>query len=1304
MAAIPSPNLVLSERPRRANAHIAGIPITWETAAYVVILLLAIFTRFYGLGDRVMSHDESLHTQFSYNLYRDGNFQHTPLMHGPILFHAVAFSYFMFGDNDFSARLYPAILGIIMTVLFPILFKRWLGTWGALLMAVMLLISPIWLFYNRYIREDTPNIFAAFLMIYCIMMYVDGPLNLRRKARWLYIGAVALLWMQGSKETGFMYIAIIGLFMTVYWVVRLYQHFRKTPSRTLFESIIIGALFGGTVALIMYIVISIAMQPYPTLEDRAAYLGSSFSALLSGQATSIDFNSFINWTLLTIATFVGILAGTMIFSFRRSARRFPLAELIAVILIAFSVCMVFIFVEELSQVPSRTTPTTAPEPGTETSEIVTTPQSAETPVIVATWVAAAVVVVAVLYGTQRGMWRTLHRFREFDMMLMMGSLVLPWCTPVLIKLTGFSPTDYSPGGIQRAVLLGAPMFIIAAVLGLTWSWKRWLIYTACFYVPFVFFFTTMFTNPNGLATGVIGSLGYWLEQQGVRRGSQPQYYYQLIVMPIYEYLPIVGSVLAMFAGTVLFWNRRRDEIDVNASEETLARRARMKELYAETGGKWKLSVVDAPEDASGLFEEDKPKHKLTTFETPSPAHAEYLALTLEERAAQKPFMLTRMSFVLFMAWMSVMNLIAFTLAGEKMPWLGTHLTVPMIIITAWYFGTVIEKIEWTAFLRRGWLLLILLPLFFVILFQALSPFVFGGQSFGLDVVSLQRTMEFVGVLAVGALIAFFIWRVTAQTGAMHLRRMIGVAAFTLLSVLTLRTAWVAAFINYDFANEYLVYAHGAPGFRLMMEQVEDISQRTTNGMDIRFAWGGNAWPASWYFRDLPNASFFGNNPTPQVFTDAVAVYASDDIRSRVEPLLEDRFVRFEYTRMWWPMQDYFSLTASRVVNAFDLTPTNVQASQIRQGIWDIWWARDYRRYGEATGGSYSLTAWPVSEGMSFYVRRDVAAQIWNLGVGDTSIVDASAVDEVNQCVANWQPLVADVVFSAPTSSTLNKPVDIALGDDGQVYVADEFNNRVIVFDQEGRYVTEYNTSGSASGLFTRPNGVAVGLEGGLVVADTWNYRVEVLDAQGVPLRGWGQVGQFGVAAQTEPEDGLWGPRDVATDAEGNIYVADTGNKRIRVYDPEGNLLRDIGSGGTDIGQLEEPAGLAIHNDGRLFVADTWNRRVSVFDIEGSPMYTFPVRGWYEDLGNRPYLALDEGRDRLYVSDPDAARVLVYDTRGNCIGSFGQPGDAPFAPNQFGTTGGVAVDDQGRVYVVDSRGNRVLRFAPFEVPVAPAAQG
>ena len=100
----------------------------WYLAAWILIFLLALFSRFHMLGERVMSHDESLHTRYSYNLYNDGNFTHTPLMHGPVLFHATALSFYLFGDSDFSGRLYTATLGVLL-VMFPLLWRRWLGRW-----------------------------------------------------------------------------------------------------------------------------------------------------------------------------------------------------------------------------------------------------------------------------------------------------------------------------------------------------------------------------------------------------------------------------------------------------------------------------------------------------------------------------------------------------------------------------------------------------------------------------------------------------------------------------------------------------------------------------------------------------------------------------------------------------------------------------------------------------------------------------------------------------------------------------------------------------------------------------------------------------------------------------------------------------------------------------------------------------------------------------------------------------------------------------------------------------------------------
>src|SRR5258707_14879193 len=186
--------------------------LNWELIFYVGLFVAAVLTRFVNLGDRVMSHDESLHVKYSLDLERSGNFQHTPLMHGPLLFHMTALMYFLFGDSDFSARLYPAILGIIMVFMPLLLFKRWLGKIGAAIASVLLLISPFVLYHNRYIREDTPSIFFTLIMVYGIFAYVDGVRP--RQIRWLVLLSAGMLLSLASKEVGFMYVAIFGSALT----------------------------------------------------------------------------------------------------------------------------------------------------------------------------------------------------------------------------------------------------------------------------------------------------------------------------------------------------------------------------------------------------------------------------------------------------------------------------------------------------------------------------------------------------------------------------------------------------------------------------------------------------------------------------------------------------------------------------------------------------------------------------------------------------------------------------------------------------------------------------------------------------------------------------------------------------------------------------------------------------------------------------------------------------------------------------------------------------------------------------------
>ncbi len=86
-------------------AHRTRFAPTYEQLAYAGLVLFALLTHLWGLGDRALHHDETLHAAYSWRLYTGQGFIHDPLLHGPFLYHIVALMYFLFGDNDFTARL-----------------------------------------------------------------------------------------------------------------------------------------------------------------------------------------------------------------------------------------------------------------------------------------------------------------------------------------------------------------------------------------------------------------------------------------------------------------------------------------------------------------------------------------------------------------------------------------------------------------------------------------------------------------------------------------------------------------------------------------------------------------------------------------------------------------------------------------------------------------------------------------------------------------------------------------------------------------------------------------------------------------------------------------------------------------------------------------------------------------------------------------------------------------------------------------------------------------------------------------------
>jgi DNA-binding beta-propeller fold protein YncE len=185
-------------------------------------------------------------------------------------------------------------------------------------------------------------------------------------------------------------------------------------------------------------------------------------------------------------------------------------------------------------------------------------------------------------------------------------------------------------------------------------------------------------------------------------------------------------------------------------------------------------------------------------------------------------------------------------------------------------------------------------------------------------------------------------------------------------------------------------------------------------------------------------------------------------------------------------------------------------------------------------------------------------------------------------------------------------------------------------------------------------------------------------------------GYFGTA---ETPEGFWGPRGLAVDSKGNVYVTDTGNKRVVVFNSNGEFVTQFGTTGIDPGQFDEPVGLAIDQNGLVYVADTWNARIQVFMPDASGLnFTFlkswEVSAWYgQSLDNKPFIEVGP-TGNLYVADPEGYRVLEFDPNGQFLMGWG---DYSTGPDGFGMVSGLAIDKEGRVWVSDGGNNRLLRF-------------
>jgi uncharacterized protein (TIGR03663 family) len=162
------------------------------------VAIAAGLTRFWALGDRPLHHDESIHAYQSYTLSKGGDWRYDPAYHGPFLYYVNALVYKVFGASDFTARLMPAVFGLLL-IAFAWPLRRWIGKPAAAAYAIFVLTSPHFVYFSRFIREDLYSLVFTLGTILAFQRFLETD-----RSKWLMLSATAFALAGVTKENAYM--------------------------------------------------------------------------------------------------------------------------------------------------------------------------------------------------------------------------------------------------------------------------------------------------------------------------------------------------------------------------------------------------------------------------------------------------------------------------------------------------------------------------------------------------------------------------------------------------------------------------------------------------------------------------------------------------------------------------------------------------------------------------------------------------------------------------------------------------------------------------------------------------------------------------------------------------------------------------------------------------------------------------------------------------------------------------------------------------------------------------------------------
>lgn len=210
---------------------------------FILILLIAIFVRFWTLDLKLLHHDEAIHSWFSYELLTKGSWMYDPSYHGPFLYYVTAGIFSVFGDSDLVARLLPAVFGTLLIPLVYCIYRiGYINKNQTLIVALFIAVSPNMVYFSRFLRHDIFMLFFTFLLLVALLYYFE-----RGQVRFAIIAAVAMAGALSCKEE----MPVILLIFASFFIFAIWRGSLTLPT-TWKRDLVFGFILAITIMSLLY--------------------------------------------------------------------------------------------------------------------------------------------------------------------------------------------------------------------------------------------------------------------------------------------------------------------------------------------------------------------------------------------------------------------------------------------------------------------------------------------------------------------------------------------------------------------------------------------------------------------------------------------------------------------------------------------------------------------------------------------------------------------------------------------------------------------------------------------------------------------------------------------------------------------------------------------------------------------------------------------------------------------------------------------------------------------------------------------